>query len=106
MGQPGKGGQISDVAIVRLAAACPNLIHVSLDGSKYLTDASLIAFFTNYPNLRYVAITGNDKVCGHIKGTARDGLRRSQSWGRCWKRYVLRIRMNMIRSSRERLGAY
>lgn len=35
-----------DTGVANLAAACHSLIHVEIEGSKYLTYTSLIAFFT------------------------------------------------------------
>lgn len=80
--ETGKGGSLSDTTVVQLAAACPELMHASLDGSTRLTDASLIAFFTNCPSLRYLAITGNDKVSGSVKGTALDRMRDNPELGK------------------------
>lgn len=72
---------MSDVAVICFAKACPNLIHVSLDGATRLTDDSLLAFFTNCPSLRYIQLSGNDKVAGKLKGTALDVLRETPSIG-------------------------
>lgn len=33
-GETGKGGSLSDTAVVQLAAACPELMHASLGGSN------------------------------------------------------------------------
>jgi len=80
--ETGSGGQLTDAAVIRLATAYPNLIHASLDGSKYLIDISLLAFFNNCPNLRYLVVTGNDKVPGKLKGPALDELREKPDLGR------------------------
>ncbi|KAL8828546.1 MAG: hypothetical protein Q9170_006557 [Blastenia crenularia] len=78
----GKGSRISDEAVSRLAEAAPNLIYVSLPGAKGLTDASLGAFFTHCPHIRYTSINGNDKISGEIKGTALDMLRERLELGK------------------------
>jgi hypothetical protein len=98
--ETGTGGQLSDGAVVRLAIACPNLIHASLDGSKRLTDASLLAFFTNCPNLCYLAITGNDKVMGELKGPALDELRENPDLGK----KLVKIRITYQSVYEKRLG--
>jgi hypothetical protein len=66
---------VRDAAIVRFATACPNLVHVKLDGGRNLGDASLFAFFINCPNLRYIQVSGNDKCTGNIQGSALDQLK-------------------------------
>ena len=66
---------MSDSAVIRFAKACPNLIHVKLDGGIHLTDESLLALFTNCPNLRYIQFSGNDKVAGNLRGAALDVVR-------------------------------
>ncbi|PHH77851.1 hypothetical protein CDD80_121 [Ophiocordyceps camponoti-rufipedis] len=66
----GNGHLLTDAAVIRLAHACPNLIHLSLDSATQLTDESLLAFLTNCPNLQYVQIAGNNKQDGSIKGPA------------------------------------
>jgi len=80
--ETGSGARLSDAAVVRLATACPNLIHASLSGSTGLTDASLLAFFINCPKLHYLSITGNDRVCGKLKGPALDELREKPDLGK------------------------
>jgi hypothetical protein len=80
--ETGSGYRLSDAAVVRLATACPNLIHACLSGSKQLTDASLLAFLTNCPKLHYLSITGNDKVRGGLTGSALDELREKPDLGK------------------------
>lgn len=87
--ETGKGNQITDAAIGHLTAACPNLIHVGLDGSKNLTDMSLIAFFRNCPMIRHLAVTGNDKNSGSLEGLALDELRGKSAWGKKLKKIRL-----------------
>jgi hypothetical protein len=80
--ETGEGAQMSDTAVIRFARACANLVHVSLDGATHLTDGSLLAFFTNCPNLRYIHFSGNDKVAGGLRGTALDVLREKPDVGK------------------------
>jgi hypothetical protein len=80
--ETGSGYRLSDAAVVRLAIACPNLIHVCLSGSKQLTDASLLAFLANCPKLHYLSITGNDKGRGRLEGPALDELREKPDLGK------------------------
>lgn len=42
---------------------------------------SLLLLFTNYKNLRYVQVSGNDKVAGRLRGTALDLLRDNPTIG-------------------------
>lgn len=80
--ETGNGARLGDAAIIHFTKACPNLIHVSLDGGVHLTDESLVAIFTNCPNLMYVHLSGNDKVAGKLKGPALDVLRKHPSIGK------------------------
>ncbi|KAL2444119.1 hypothetical protein ABEF95_015065 [Exophiala dermatitidis] len=73
--ETGQGARMRDAGVVRFAKACPNLIHVSLDGATHLGDESLLGLFENCPKLRYVHFSGNDKVAGNLKGVALDALR-------------------------------
>lgn len=68
--ETGKGYDLTDAAIDRLAKACPNLVHVSLDGAVQLTDKSLLSLFENCPNLAFVQVSGNDNSPGRVKGTS------------------------------------
>ncbi|OTA01690.1 hypothetical protein A9Z42_0020120 [Trichoderma parareesei] len=68
---------LTDAAIDRLAKACPNLVHISLDGAVQLTDKSLLSLFENCPNLAFVQVSGNDKIPGRVKGTALRKLKES-----------------------------
>ena len=87
--ETGEGASLSDTAVANLAAACPNLIHVNLEGSQGLTDTSLIAFFSNCPKLRYFSITGNDRVEGNLRGAALDELRVKPEWAKSLKKMRL-----------------
>lgn len=78
----GKGYKLNDAAVIRLASAAPNLVHVSLSGSTGLTDASLLALLNHCPQVRYIAITGNDRVTGKIKGPALNTLRERPELGK------------------------
>ncbi|CAD6580869.1 MAG: hypothetical protein ASARMPRED_000352 [Alectoria sarmentosa] len=78
----GNGGSLTDVSISQLAAACPNLTHISLAASIRLTDSSLLALVTKCPDLQYVEISGNDKVSGNIKGPALEQIREDASLGK------------------------
>ena len=55
---------------------------MSHDGSTGLGEASLVAFFGNCPHLRYLHISGDDKVAGKVKGPALDELREKPGWGK------------------------
>ena len=79
--ETGKGANLSDAVIDRLARACPNLVHVGLDGATQLTDMSLLSLFTNCKNLRYVQVSGKDQVAGRLRGTALDLLRDNPTMG-------------------------
>ena len=78
----GNGAALTDASIIRLAAACPSLIHVSLEASTNLTDASLLALVTKCPDLQYVQISGNDKVAGSMKGSALEAMTEDRSLGK------------------------
>lgn len=80
--ETGTGASLSDSLIVRFAQACPNLVHVELDGTKHLTGESFIALVTNCPNLRYVQISGNDRVNGNLEAAALDALRNKPEIGK------------------------
>ncbi|KAL6859355.1 hypothetical protein J3F83DRAFT_345262 [Trichoderma novae-zelandiae] len=75
--ETGKGYDLTDAAIDRLAKACPNLVHVSLDGAVQLTDKSLLSLFANCPNLVFVHLSGNDNRPGEVKGAALRKLKDS-----------------------------
>lgn len=68
--------------MTRLAAACPNLVHVSLEASTDLTDSSLLALVTKCPDLQYVHISGNDKVRGRVEGPALEEIGEDASLGK------------------------
>ncbi len=70
--ETGRGAFLGNAVVIRFAMACPNLVHVSLDGAAELTDESLSSFFANCQNLRYIQFSGNDRVSGTLKGTALD----------------------------------
>lgn len=78
----GMGSQLTDAAIIRLAQACPNLVHVALDGGRNLGDQLLSALFTNCPNLVYVQLSGNDNCTGDVKDHALNELLEQPSWGK------------------------
>jgi hypothetical protein len=80
--ETGKGSGISHAVVTRFAEACPNIVHISLDGATNLTDESLLAILTNCPNLRYVQFSGNDKVHGRLRGPALDALRNRPEIGK------------------------
>lgn len=80
--EKGSGCNISDAIITRLAESCPNLVHVHLDGTRDLTDLSLLALFNNCPRLRYVQFSANDNTSGGLKGTALDALREDPKMGK------------------------
>jgi hypothetical protein len=67
--------RLSDSAISRFTAACPNLIHIDMDSACDLTDAGLSAICRNCPNIEFISINRNDKCRDHIGGTALDVLR-------------------------------
>ena len=76
----GNGASLIDVFMIRLAAACLILIYVFLKAATGLTDVSSLTLVTKYSHLQYVAISGNDKVPGSVKGTALEEIgRRRQS---------------------------
>ncbi|KAH6874385.1 hypothetical protein B0T10DRAFT_567313 [Thelonectria olida] len=80
--ETGKGGALSDAAILRLATACPNLVHVSLDGARGLTDDSLLALLRKCKNLRYVKLSGHVNAPGSLKDPALDVLRNTPDMGK------------------------
>lgn len=73
--ESGRGSSLSDAAVSRLTAACPNLVHIDMDSARDLTGAALLAICRNCPNIEFISIDGNDKCQGHIGGTALDTLR-------------------------------
>ncbi len=77
----GNGAGLTDASITRLASACPNLIHVSLEASTSLTDSALLALVTKCPDLQYVQISGNDKVPGKVIGPALERMGEEASLG-------------------------
>ena len=86
----GNGAVLTDASITRLAAACPNPVHVSIEASTDLTDSSLLAVVTECPDLRYVQISGNDKVRGMVEGPALGEIGEDASLGE--KLQKLRLR--------------
>ncbi|EPE26443.1 hypothetical protein GLAREA_02356 [Glarea lozoyensis ATCC 20868] len=70
----GYGSRLTDAAISRFTAACPNLVHIDMDSARDLTGARLLAMCRNCPNIEYISIDGNDKCKGHVGGTALDAL--------------------------------
>lgn len=79
--ESGQGARLSDAGVARFAAACPNLIHVSLDGSTHLSDVSFLAIISKCPDLRYLQLSGNDKVTGNLKDAALNELGEKSEWG-------------------------
>lgn len=77
----GNGACLTDVSIIQLAEACPNLIHVSLEAATSLTDSSLLALVTKCPHLQYLQISGNDKIYGGVKGSALEAIGEDASLG-------------------------
>src|SRR5438045_6618923 len=61
--ETGKGTRLSDAGVERFAAACPNLVHMSLDGATCLSGVSFLAIIRNCTDLRYLQLSGNDKDC-------------------------------------------
>lgn len=80
--ETGNGASLTDASISRLAAACPNLTHVSLQASTRLTDSSLLTLVTKCPDFQYIEISGNDKVSGNVEGPALEELREDVSLGK------------------------
>lgn len=74
----GFGSQLSDAAVIRLAAACPNLQQVLLTSAVALTDAALLAFLTYCPNIHTLSITGNGKQQGQIGPSALMELKKKK----------------------------
>lgn len=74
-------GRLTDASITRLAEACPNLVHASLEASTGLTDSSLLALVRKCPNLQYIKISGNEKVAGGVKGPALEPIGEDASLG-------------------------
>lgn len=72
--ETGKGSRLRDDAVIQLARSCPGLIHVSLAGTRFLTDTSLSAIFDSCPHIRYLSITGNDRCTGSIDGASLEAL--------------------------------
>ena len=68
-----------DGAVTQLAKACPGLIHMSLAGTRFLSDTSLSAIFDNCPYVRYVSITGNDRCTGDINGVSLEALAKNSA---------------------------
>lgn len=80
--ETGKGASLSDAVILRLTRACPNIVHVGLDVTTQLTDEPLLALFTNCANIRYVQLSGNDRIAGALRGPALDVLRDTHDMGK------------------------
>ena len=74
----GFGSQLSDAAVSRLAAACPNLRKVYLTSAVQLTDWALGSLLWYCPNIHTLSITGNDKVKGKIEGICLLNLKKSK----------------------------
>ena len=87
--ESGNGSGLTDASVIRLAEACPNLIHVSLEASIRLTDSSLLALVTKCPELQYVQISGNDKVAGSLEGPALEAMTEGASLGRKIQKFRL-----------------
>lgn len=78
-GDEGFGSKLSDAAVIRLAAACPNLRQIYITSALALTDAALLAFLTHCPNMHTLSITGNRKRLGQIKPSALMELRKKKT---------------------------
>ncbi|KAL9582184.1 MAG: hypothetical protein Q9212_003438, partial [Teloschistes hypoglaucus] len=79
--ETGNGDRLHDEAVIRFAAAAPNLVHVDLSGAPSLSDASLAALLEHCRELQYLCIVGNDNEDGCIKGPALDILRERPELG-------------------------
>jgi hypothetical protein len=77
--ETGKGSRVRDGAVIQLAKACPGLVHMSLAGTRFLTDASLSAIFDNCPHIRYLSITGNDRCTEDINGVSLEALAKNSA---------------------------
>ncbi|CAG8955401.1 hypothetical protein HYFRA_00010265, partial [Hymenoscyphus fraxineus] len=77
----GKGGSISDDAVIRLSSACPNLRHVFLEAATQLTDATMMALTTNCKEIIYIGIPGHDRGSGKITEEALKSLQKDKKRG-------------------------
>ncbi|KAH9203161.1 hypothetical protein DL95DRAFT_321950, partial [Leptodontidium sp. 2 PMI_412] len=102
--ETGRGASLRDAAMVRFAAACPNLVHVQLDGGRNLGDASLLAFFNNCPKLRYIQVSGNDRCTGDVQGSALDELREAPEKAKKLDKIRLTDQMTSIEKSVKNLS--
>lgn len=60
--------QISDADVALLAAACPNLVHLVIDGCHQLTDAAMLSICNSCANIRFLSMSGRGGT--RIKGPA------------------------------------
>jgi hypothetical protein len=80
--ETGEGARLSDAAVERFAAACPNLVHVQLDGATRLSGTSFLVLLSKCADLRYLQLSGNDKVIGDLKGDALNEFKEKVEWGK------------------------
>lgn len=85
----GYGSSLSDAAVIRLASACPNLIHVTLESSIDLTDRAMLSLVNYCPQLQCLTMSGHDKGKGHLKGSVLDDLRQHPCLGKNLKQLYL-----------------
>lgn len=74
-------GQLTDTAVVKLTASCPNLVHIAVD-SDALTDIGLSSVFTNCSKIQSIWFTSSYGVPGKLQGKALDVLREKPELGK------------------------
>ncbi|KAL0059503.1 Homeobox protein tos8 [Marasmius tenuissimus] len=77
----GKGAWLTDAGVQSFLSQAPNLISLTLDACRDLTDATLIHALESCPRLQLLQITGNDKVQGKITDSVFRTIRERQNIG-------------------------
>jgi len=65
---PTNDQRLSEAAVLRFAQACPNLIHVAIEGSYELGDGALLALLRNCPKIQTMELSGHTATLGRVEG--------------------------------------
>ncbi len=68
------GTDVDDAGVVRLAAACPRLEHISLDDCAHVTDVSIMALARACPRMRRISLPAQ------VSNEAATALLEGQHW--------------------------
>lgn len=85
----GNGTMLTDVGILKLVSATPNLRVLQLSSCLNLTDATLVNVLTHCPRLESLRISAHDKGYGKITHKGLKSLRERPEIGSALKQLVL-----------------